>query len=124
MSASVLTATELAQIQADLSSNLLPDTCTILSVTETSDGQGGRTIAEGTVAADVACRLDFVVGKEIISGGAIQPNTRWMLNLPAGTAISNKYRFVHGGYTYAAVADPNTDASWASCVQVLVERMG
>ena len=49
-----LTAREVAQMQADAES-LMPDTCTILSVAYTSDGEGGMTEAWGTATASVKC---------------------------------------------------------------------
>ncbi len=119
----LLSSAELVNMQAEVQSTALPDTCTILSATRTSNGQGGYTNTWGTVSSSVACRLDFVTGNELTVAVAIQPATRWMLNLPYGTTVLSTYRFVHNTNTYAAVADPNSDASWATCVQVLVEKV-
>ena len=109
-------------MQADIAANLLPDTCMILSPVQTSNGQGGWLDTWATVSASVACRLDFLTGNEIDAAGAIQPYTRFMLNFPYGTTIDSTYHFVVNGTTYNAVADPNSDASWATCTQVLVEK--
>lgn len=110
-------------MQSAVENSVLPDTCIILGApAHTSDGQGGWSDARGTVSASCACRLDFLTGREVDTAGAIQPYTRWLLNLPYGTVVASNYRFVIGGTNYDAVADPNTGASWATCVQVLVEK--
>ena len=53
----MLRVTELASMR-EQAAQALPDTCTIVSVTLTSDGRLGNTESEVTVASDVPCRLD------------------------------------------------------------------
>lgn len=117
-----LTADELAEMR-DAIEDLLPDTCDILSVTRTSNGEGGFTETWGTVSASVACRLDAISGTDHLSAGAIQPFTRWMLTVPYDTVINNTYRVSHGGYTYNVVGGVNTDTSWIASKRAVLERV-
>ena len=113
---------ELADLQDDLAAELLPDTCTILSVSYASDGQGGQVETWGTAAASVACRKDPLPLRsgEGLSGAAVQPFHAWVFTLPADTTITNAHRIVHGGATYNVTsADPGK--SWEACVRAYVE---
>jgi head-tail adaptor len=102
---------------------LLPDTCTILSPTETPDGEGGVTTAWGTVGTAIACRVDVKMGREQLTGGAIQPYIKTQLSLPWDQTILETYRVVHGGMTYAVIAPPNSDTSWIAVKRVELERI-
>jgi hypothetical protein len=116
-----LTSTELSIMRAAIS-DMLPDTCSIISGANSSDGQGGVSwAASGTVTA--ACRLDLVMGNEQNAAGAVQPFTRWVMTLPYDTAIVNTNKITHGGYTYNVVGGINTDSSWIACKRVLLERV-
>ena len=46
----MLTNAELAQIRGDIA-GMLPDTCNLLTLTRTSDGQGGWSEAWGTASS-------------------------------------------------------------------------
>lgn len=116
-----LTDNELAQMRADIA-NLLPDTCSILSVAYTSDGEGGWSEAWGTATASVACRIDFKMGREVVVGGAVQPFTRVILSLPYNTALSTNDRILSGGNTYA-VKSVNNGQSWIVAVRAELERV-
>jgi len=102
-------------------SQLLPDTCSILTVTRTPDGMGGQTETYGTTSA--SCRLDVISGMETVVGGAVQPYVRTMLSLPYDTTITEANRVVHGGVTYAVVTPPNSDQSWIAVKRVTLERI-
>lgn len=116
-----MTARELTQMRADVL-NMLPDTCSILSVAYTNDGEGGMTEAWGTVTASVACRLDFVSGAETVSGGAIQPYTKAILSLPYDTTLATTNRVKIGSDTYA-VKSVNDGSSWIVVIRAEVERV-
>lgn len=113
----------LAAMRSAISSELLPDTCHVLSVTKTPDGQGGQTTTWGTASANVACRVDVQQGRELISGGGLQPFSSVMLSLPYDTTITEANRVLHGGVTYAVVAPPNTDQSWIAVKRVMLEKV-
>ena len=103
----------------------LPDTCTILSPTRASDGQGGWTETWGTVSAGVKCRLDAAKKlnqREQIAGAALLPFAYWTLTLPYDTVIESTYRVVVGGNTYN-VEHEDGDKSWNACVRVVVTRV-
>jgi hypothetical protein len=103
----------------------LPDTCTILSPTRASDGQGGWTDTWGTASANVKCRLDAskkLAQSERLGGAALLPYSYWMLTLPHDTTIGTTYRVVHSGQTYN-VEYEDSEKSWNACVRVLVTRI-
>lgn len=118
----MLTTSELLGMRESIN-NLLPDTCNLLTVTSTADGQGGVTQTWGTASSSVACRLDVVSGREQIAGGALQPFIKTMLSLPHSTTITDAYRVEHGGITYAVIAPPNIDQSWIAVKRVELERV-
>lgn len=116
-----LSSAELAQMRADVL-QLLPDTCSILAVTYTSDGEGGLTEAWGTAYANVACRLDFTSGVETNIGGAVNPYTRAKISLPYDTVLATTNRIYAGGYTYA-ITSINNGQSWNVSVRAELERV-
>ena len=101
--------------------DLLPDTCYILSPTSTPDGYGGVTQTWGT-AGTATCRLDHVSGREIASGGAIQPFEGYTLSLPYDTTINESWRVVVSSVTYA-VKSVNIGQSWQAVKRVQLERV-
>jgi hypothetical protein len=115
----MIPADELAGMRAEIN-HLLPDTCTILSVTRTSNGSGGFTESMGTVSAGVACRLDFMSGSEAIVAQALTPLSRWELTVPTGTSITQTSRILIGGNTYN-VLSVDTGKSWAGCMRAVLE---
>lgn len=117
-----LTTAELAGMR-DTIELLLPDTCSILSVSETPDGEGGVSSSWSAVATAIPCRLDVKMGREITTGGAVQPYIKTMLSMPYDQAITETQRVEHGGLTYAVVAPPNTDQSWIAVKRVELERI-
>lgn len=109
----------------DAIADLLPDTCNILSVTETADGFGGVSQSWGTASANVACRLDIVrdnQSDEAIAGASRRNFQETVLSLPYNTTISVSNRVEHGGYTYNVTAN-NTDQSWIAVKRVVLERI-
>ena len=117
---------EIARWRSDLEDATLPDTCNLLTPTNTPDGMGGLTTTWGTATVGVACRLDrnptqMRYSIEAMSGGAIQAYQRLNLTLPQGTTITELYRVEHGGVTYN-VTSVNA-GSWLACVRAEVERV-
>lgn len=99
----MLPAAELAQIRSDLETTL-PDSCNILSLTRSSDSQGGWTETWGTASLSVSCRVDFIGGKEAISSGALRPFNQAIITLPQNTTITAQNRLEHSGNTYTVQA--------------------
>jgi len=94
---------ELTRIREDLET-CLPDTCNILSLTRTSDSQGGWSEVWGTAGTSIACRLDFIGGQENVTAGALMPYTTAIVTLPQATVISSQNKLEHGGNTYTVQA--------------------
>lgn len=123
MSTAISTA-ELAAMQAEIN-NLLPDTCNILAPSSIPDGQGWLTVTWGTAVAGVACRLDprnNYQNAEMLTGGAVQPYTSWILTLPARTVITTNSRVQKDGVIYA-VTSVDTGKSWSAGVRASLETI-
>jgi SPP1 family predicted phage head-tail adaptor len=116
-----LTVKELAQMRADIE-DLMPDTCDILSVAYTSDGEGGMTEAWGTATANVACRIDYRSGSEKVTGGAIQSYSKAVLSLPYTTALTTKHRVKLDDFVWA-VLSVNEGQSWDVVRRAELERV-
>ena len=116
----MLPANELAQLRSDILATL-PDTCDILSVTRTSDSNGGWTEAWGTASEAVACRMDHKVGREMLSGGAVQTYQGNMLTLPYDATVSTANRILYGGNYYNVLAV--SEGSALAVLRVMVERV-
>ncbi len=116
-----LTARELAQMREDIE-DLMPDTCDILSVAYTSDGEGGMTETWGTALADVACRIDYSSGSEKMTGGAIQSYSKAGLSVPYTTALTTKHRVKLDDFVWA-VLSVNEGQSWDVVRRAELERV-
>lgn len=110
---------ELAQIRSDLE-NTLPEAGTILTLTRTSDGQGGWSEAWGGTAS-VACRLDFIGGAESVTGNALIPYARAIVTLPQATVITEQNRFSHSSGTYSVQAV--NLGSWLGVKRATLEKV-
>lgn len=100
---------------------LMPDSCNLVSITNTPDGEGGVAQARGTVGTSI-CRLDVVSGREQVTGGAIQPYISYVMSLPYDTTLQADYIIEHSGADYA-VKSINLGQSWKAVVRVELERM-
>lgn len=116
-----LTARELAQMREDIE-DLMPDTCDILSVAYTADGEGGMAETWGTALADVACRVDYRSGSEKMTGGAIQSYSKAVLSLPYTTALTTKHRIKLDEYVWS-VLSVNEGQSWDVVRRAELERV-
>ena len=100
----MLTDPELEAIRAAIE-DLLPDTCNILSVTRTSDGQGGWTESWGTATAAAPCRLDVArPGGEQVFGASVQPFTGYVLTLAHDETITTAHRVSCNSQTFSVVS--------------------
>ncbi|MFA5376889.1 MAG: head-tail adaptor protein [Dehalococcoidia bacterium] len=118
----MLTDPELEAIRAAIES-LLPDTCNILSVTRTSDGQGGWMDTWGTATASAPCRLDVSrPGGEQIFGASVQPFTGYVLTLAHDETITTGYRVSCNSQTFSVVS-VDLAKSWDGSRRAYLERI-
>lgn len=85
-----------------LSNTLLPDSCSISRVTETTTGDG-TTSSWSTVASGVACRVSPQSSSASEALGAdqsMQAVAQWTIWLPAGQDVTVKDRIVFGSRTF------------------------
>lgn len=115
----LLTTAEIAQMRVDIE-KLLPDTCNVLSLTTTDDGQGHYSEAWGTATANAACRLDVKSGREQLASGAYQTYSKTMLSIPQSVTITTANQVEHGSLTYD-VKVVNQDASWLAVKRAELE---
>ncbi len=111
----------LAEMRSLITSNLLPDTCNIVTLTNVSDGEGGSTQTRGTSGTAIPCRLDVTQGREQVTGGAVQTYIAYKLSLPYDTTVAEENIIEHGGYDYH-VTSVNLAQSWKAVVRVDLER--
>lgn len=124
----MLTSAELARMQDDLEAATLPDTCNILSLTRTSDGEGGWSESWGTATASVKCRLDSLASRGLISAAAeqvqaasLKPYNAWILTLPHDTTITEQNRVEVGSTTYNVIS-VDAGKSWEANVRAMLEK--
>ena len=121
----MLTDTELNDMRQAIG-DLLPAACDILSVTRTSDGQGGQVDAWGTATASLACRLDFQSGvgrrNEMVVGNALQPYTGWVLSLPFDATVTAANRIKIGAIVYNVTMVDN-GKSWSAVTRCALEEV-
>lgn len=116
----MLTDADLHDMRAAIG-ELLPATCHILSLTQTSDGQGGFTDTWGT-AVTSSCRLDYKRGDERIFGATNQPYTGFVLSLPWDTTITQANRVKIGSTSYNVLMVDN-NKSWTAVVRCTLEAI-
>jgi SPP1 family predicted phage head-tail adaptor len=112
---------ELREMRAAVE-GLFPDTANLLTVTSTPNGQGGFTEAWGTATRNVSCRIDQMVGRELMTDGALRPFVSLEMALPYDTVVTEAYRVEHGGNTYAVI-NANLDQSWQIERVVMLEKV-
>jgi head-tail adaptor len=118
---SFITAGQLSFMRSQVLETM-PDVGTILTLTNTSDGQGGYTQSwAGTVPTD--CRIDFISGSEQQAGGGYSPYTKTKLTLPYNTTITPANRFSVLGNTYNVVSAFVGDRSWNITVRCELEKV-
>jgi len=115
-------AEEISIVQAEITAELLPDTCNIYSYSNVADGQGGYTeTASGTVS--VACRLDRMKSNsgEKLEGGAIDAQSQWILTTPHDTVITEDNKVEHDSVLYNVTFVDNGQ-SWNATRRVTLEK--
>lgn len=117
-----LSDAELAYIRESVD-ELMPDTATILTVTNVGDNMGWHSETIGT-AGTSACRLDpanqISKSNEVMAGGAIRPFHSFILTMPYNTSITTENRVRVNDITYN-VTSVDT-GSWKASVRAFLER--
>lgn len=117
----MITENMLADMRASIN-ELMPDTCDILSLTATADGQGGVSQTWAASSTNVKCRLDVISKREATTGGAVQQFTGYVLSLPYDTTINDTDRVEIDDITYA-VTGLNDGQSWKAVKRVMLEAV-
>lgn len=96
-----LSTSEIAQLRSDATA-YQPDTCTLQTVTLTSDSQGGWTESWANTYTSVGCRLAPVQTSEPeeIEDEQVQALSRWVLTIAHDQTIDETMRVVHDSETY------------------------
>ena len=113
---------ELTRLRENIQAYSMPDLCNILSVTRTSDGQGGGVDAWGTASLDVPCALVAKTGREKYAGGGVHDFHTYRLYLPYATEITEANRVELNSVTYS-VASVDANKSLSGQVCAIVERV-
>lgn len=98
----MLTDAELDAMR-DTAAQALPGTAIIQSQSVTDDSGGGGSVS-WTAAGTVACRVAPMSGNEREIADRIAEDAKWVITLPAETAITTKQRIVAGGGTFNVLA--------------------
>ena len=113
---------ELARLREDAEAFTMPDVCNLLTVTRTSDGQGGGVDTWGTARTDVPCLLTARSGVEKFAGGVVKDYHTYHLFLPYDTTITEAYRSEVMSVTYS-VSSVDANKSLSGQVRCIVERV-
>ena len=99
---SFFTSSDLSWMQDEVEKTM-PDTCNILSETQTSDGQGGFTSTWGTATASASCRIDAVItsDSDTVVGMSQRIYNRYIVTFPHDTTVTQDNRLEVNSYTLA-----------------------
>lgn len=118
----LLTDAEIEWMRDTVQQVALPGTCAILSLTQTSDGQGGYTDTWTAGTLGIACRIDPSTSREQLSGAAIQPFSRFTVTLPYDTGVSQINRLQIDSTQYN-ILGIDAVRSWDMCIRLEVEKV-
>jgi hypothetical protein len=102
-----LSAADLAGMRDTLTASL-PDTCTLVVDTLTSDGAGGETTTASSPVT-VACRVSPLrltrssKDAEVVQSGRVIEESLWTITMPTGTTVDPRYRISNGSRTFEVV---------------------
>ena len=117
-----LTTAELAAMR-DHADNLLPDSCTIRTATQTVDSTGNPILTWADTYTNVACRLDPAgSGGEPAMWGKLAQVSDWVLSVKYDQAVTAADRVVYGGVTYY-VTSAETDHTWRTLRRVGLKKV-
>ena len=122
---SLLTDADLTFMR-DTIEEMFPDTCSILSETLLSDGQGGVSSSWGTVSSKVPCRLDDKPAAlnqlPFVAGGEKEAH-QYQLSLASSATITAGDMVELNSLTYHVVS-VNINQSWRAVSRAVVELTG
>ena len=120
---SLFTDADLTWMRATVEETM-PDTCNILSVTQTSDGQGGFTETWGTATANVACRVDAQVrsDSDTVVGESERVYNRYIVTVPHDTTVTEENRIEANGFTMS-VDSVDDVKSEAACLRIYAYKL-
>jgi hypothetical protein len=116
-----LSPDDLAGMQATLTASL-PDTCTLVVDTLTTDNAGGHT-ASPSSPVTVACRVSPLrltrssADAELLETGRVMPQSLWVITMPHGTTITPEHRVTHASRLFEVV-EVLSPRSWDLDVRV------
>ena len=100
-----VTAAELAQLRTDAEVWLM-DTCTIQTLTQTTDALGGVVVSYANTYTDILCRIDPVSASttaEVVRNSALESVSYYQISLKHDQPIGANNRVVHNGTTYEVI---------------------
>lgn len=117
---------ELAQIRADVASEILTDTATIQTRALANDG-AGNPVETYSGSTTTPCRIRFASGGKPSypkqrSGEQSQPQQLWIVTLPYSVSVNETDRLTINGETYEIVT-ANETRSEEICKRVLCKRI-
>lgn len=119
---SKLTAADLAYIRRTLEDDLMPDSCYLLTVTETRGSDGGVLSTWGTAAIATTCRVDPLVGKEQNAAGGVSAFHGYVMTVPHDTTVTTKQRVYWNSNTFN-ILSIDSDKSWAGSLRLKLEKV-
>jgi hypothetical protein len=100
--AGLLNASELTSMR-DLAETMLPSTCSIQTLTRTSDGMGGFTNSWANTYTSIPCKLSAGPGPTAEYGAQFQVHSEWTLSVAFDQAIVGGNRVVLNSDTFEVV---------------------
>lgn len=121
----MISATELAQMRADVTASLT-DTATVQTRALANDG-AGNAVETYSGSTTVACRLRYASGGKPSypkqrSGDQSQPQQLWVVTLPYDASVNETDHLLINGETYEVVT-ANEERSLELCQRVLCKRI-
>jgi hypothetical protein len=120
-----LTAAELTAIRNDVG-QLMPDTCTIQSVSTSSNIIGEAVRSYSNRGTAISCRLDPMTGAKEeygLFGAVIESEGNWILTLPHNQTILTTDRVIKDSTTFEVIyVDP--EKSWKASVRAVLKEIG
>jgi len=114
----MLSASDLSYMRSAIN-ELFPDTCSILNLAWSSDGEGGQVETWGTLSSST-CRVDYNLGRESMTGGALMPYQKAVISMPYGTVVTPANRIQVDSDVFSVQA-VNQAQSWQGVTRATVE---
>jgi head-tail adaptor len=116
----LLTAADIASMRGTVNTSL-PDTAIIQAGTISGDSGGGGTTT-WNAAGTVACRLSPLTGTERDVADHLAEDAKWLITVPAATAVTTDSRVLVGSATFEVLA-LRAPRSWEVSRQLEVQEV-